>query len=69
LYMTARGIRDVPAVQAMVGDGRVIFLPVGARVEVLEHDQRNVATKVRVREGMYIGREVWTHPKFVTAVD
>jgi hypothetical protein len=68
LYMTARGVRDIPAVQAMVGDGRIIFLPVGSRVEVLEHDRRNVATKVRVREGVYIGREVWTHPKFVTPV-
>ncbi|MGH9943328.1 MAG: hypothetical protein ACRD9R_13345 [Pyrinomonadaceae bacterium] len=69
LWMTARGIRDMPAIEAMITSGRVVFLPVGAYVDVLAHDEKEFATKVRVRGGKYIGRELWTHPKFVTSIN
>ncbi len=67
LWMTARGIKDMPAMESMVKTGRVIFITYGTYVDVLEHDEKDIATKVRIRGGTYIGREVWTHPKFVTS--
>jgi hypothetical protein len=68
LWMTARGIKDMPAIESMVISGRIIFVPYATHVDVLEHDEKEIATKVRIRGGAYIGREVWTHPKFLTTI-
>jgi hypothetical protein len=69
LWMMARGVKDMPAIESMIKSGRVIFVPYDTYVDVLEHDEKNIATKVRIRGGTYIGHEVWTHPKFVTPIN
>jgi hypothetical protein len=69
LWMTARGVKDIPAIESMIKSGRVIFVPYDTYVDVLEHDEKNIATKVRIRGGTHIGREVWTHPKFITPIN
>ena len=65
LWMTARGGKDWQAVESMLNSGRVIFVPDGTLVDVLEHDKKLKATKVRFRGGQYIGREAWTYPRYV----
>ena len=69
LFTSARGVKDMPAIEAMVKSGRVIFLPVGAFVDVLEHNDGQIATKVRIRSGANIGREMWTHPRFISPIN
>lgn len=68
LYTSASGSKDTDGTKKMISSGRVIFLPVGSFVDVLEHDKKEIATKVRIRSGENIGREMWTHPKFISAI-
>ncbi len=69
LYMSARGVKDSPAIDSMVTSGRIIFLPTGSLVDVIEHnDAKDPATKIRIRSGATIGREMWTHPKFISSI-
>ncbi len=68
LWMSARGGKDLQAVESMVNSGRVIFVPYGTSVDVLEHDKKYAATKVRFRGGVYVGREAWTYATYVKPV-
>jgi hypothetical protein len=54
LWTTSKGVRDLEAMQSL---------------DVLEHNDKEIATKVRIRGGQYVGREVWTHPKYVSKLD
>lgn len=69
LYLSARGVQDKAALEAMIKSNRVVFLPVGSLVDVIENDENKSATKVRIRSGENIGREMWTHPKFISSIN
>lgn len=66
LWMTVYLSKDTPAVESLIKSGRVIFVPYETPVDVIEHNQREAATKVKILAGAYIGREVWTHPSYIT---
>jgi hypothetical protein len=66
LWMHVRGIKDMDAIKKMVSDGRVIFIPNDSYVDVLEHNNEDGTwTKVRIRGGQYVGREMWTYAMYV----
>jgi hypothetical protein len=66
LWATVYLSKDTPALESLIRSGRVVFVPYETPVDVIEHNQREAATKVKIRGGVYIGREVWMHPSYVT---